>query len=470
MRGNIEIKIENQIPNTISSSYDVEQFQQAVSNVSDLDAIIRGKIRDGIYHCAVPSKLDLYIENFLDDQLIPIIFVCFNAAVSKREEKCAPFFSGKGLSKALKIPFIAIADPVVSSTSLTLAWYAGSSQHKDLQYNLADFLNKIAAKYNARLLIFGASGGGFATLALATLLKCPATIIASNPQTSISQYQFGQVQDYVKQAFPAHASTLNGLETSERSAALYNIFDQCRLIHDVTAIRVPENIKLLYLQNKSDSHVKKHAIPFIQNRSWLVVGNNSIQSGNVAVYFGSWGKGHVNLTKEILLLLLNKLKQNIPLRSVLFSLEEGLDGLVSNESQITFLTKEQYRIYPTISFSGDLINAQCKVKRNGIPFTSSELQYAFYLMDGSQCVASRPYSASDRCTFLQPSQGTDLYLHCFVQDNFKQVMSRHRRVTRLQFWQLKLKFRDILYENYFDVGLYQMIKIWKTVVKHYFLN
>ena len=417
-----------QLENTANISYNLEQFNKPVYEIPSLKNLLKQRVRDGIYHCAVPERLDLYFENFENKSKndVQTILVCMNAAVGKRHEKCAPFFSGLGVNRVLKQPLIAISDPTVSSYPLSLAWYAGSEKCLALQKDMASFLDQIASKYKAKLVLFGGSGGGFAALALAAFLKTDTTLLISNPQTSISRYIYGFVKDYIQQAFPSNSAALKALDSkphSDRVRTLYEALDSFGVLHDVTGLQIPHHIKLIYLQNKSDSHVADHAVPFIKNRKCTLIGQNSLECDNGGIFFGSWGKGHVGPNSNIVAAVLRKIIENQSVKSIIDDLENGLDGLNPNDGRLIFLNRLQYKLFPKTSVADRSINIQCAIKRNGIPFKDDELNYAFYLMDGNKRIASRYYSGLNSYRFDLPKQFQKLSVRCFVRDKFNQIIA-----------------------------------------------
>lgn len=412
--------------NHTALNYDIEQFDKPIFSLENLDSIFEKEHKDGLYHFDFPRRLDIYMEGFETHRNVSTILVCFNAAVGNRASIRAPFFSGLGVNQALKLPLIAISDPVVSSTTLSLAWYAGGAVCNDLQEQLAIFLNGMATRYHAKLILFGGSGGGFASLATASYLHVDATLLVSNPQTSISNYIFPFVKDYIEQAFPEKKKELMGLEEvtpTERSERLRTILEECNILHDITNSKFRDNIKIIYLQNKSDSHVLTHAIPFIKNKKWITVGNNSLQGGNIAIHFGAWGKGHVGPNKNTIIALLSKISAEQSIDSILIDLEEGLEETGKNDGHIVFLNRSTFKIWPKLTVSERSINVDCHLKRNGIAFDSEEIKYAFYLMDNGKRIATRYYTRQKKAQFDLPSTYESLYIRCFARDKYNQIIA-----------------------------------------------
>ena len=103
------------------------------------------------------------------------ILVIFSGAISKRENKSAPFFSGKNIAKTLDLPLIAISDPTLAlSKSLSLSWYAGNEYFKNISVVINNLLKNIQNKYDTELLLVGGSGGGFAVLNQLSLFGQPS--------------------------------------------------------------------------------------------------------------------------------------------------------------------------------------------------------------------------------------------------------------------------------------------------------
>ncbi|ETF04726.1 hypothetical protein W822_04215 [Advenella kashmirensis W13003] len=408
-------------------SYDLTQFNAPIYAFENLQAI-EVPLKDGIYHSTEPLSLDVYTSLFEEAHTIGTIIVCFNAAVDQRSSKCGPFFSGRNLAESLKLPLISVADPLVSSTNLSIAWYGGSENHLNFQQQIASFLDRVAEHYKARLIIFGGSGGGFASLAISHFLKSEATLVVFNPQTSISKYSYEFAHDYVTTAFPSHFSVLASQEpesVASKAAKLHETLQQTNIVHDVTEINFPDNIKLLYLQNKTDWHVDGHAIPFIRDKKWSLLGQNSLIFKDLGMYFGSWGKGHIAPNADIIATVLRKAAELRSIRAILTDLENGLNGLNPNAGSITFLNSTQYKLAPYFHIGEKLVLAGCSVKRKGIPFQDRELSFAFYLMDGPKRISTRYYSKDPYCEFELPGTHQNISTRCFVRDKFGQVLSTY---------------------------------------------
>ncbi|WP_444886875.1 hypothetical protein [Microbulbifer sp. JMSA008] len=255
-------------------------------------------IKDGIYHFIEGGRtLDVQIfgmENALSKKEI---LVCFRGAISKREYRSAPFFPGIGIAKQLGVPVVSISDPSLArSHSLTLGWYAGHEGFTDVPFRIANLLDSLVLQLNCRLVVFGGSGGGFASLLVLSLLKTDkVSAFVWNPQTSISRYTLYLVECYLDISFPSISSKLNIRERLDLSGVVHDV------LHCAESLMSQRSI--LYVQNKTDWHVESHAKPFIEKAAFMKKASEEVFScqANFSYFLGGWGKGHVAPPREIIL-------------------------------------------------------------------------------------------------------------------------------------------------------------------------
>lgn len=147
---------------------------------------------DGIYHFIDGfNHIDIQLAGCKNLKKGQGVLVCFSGAIKDRKGTSAPFFSGLGLAKKMGVPIISISDPSLDrSHNLKLGWYVGYKGFNDLPYKLAILLDSFAQYFSSRLVLFGGSGGGFASLMILSLLNTlNAAVFVWGPQTSISQYE-----------------------------------------------------------------------------------------------------------------------------------------------------------------------------------------------------------------------------------------------------------------------------------------
>lgn len=255
-----------------------------------------GSWLDGVHTVKMTAgpSLDLFFSGGPLANGTGTIPVFFNGAVSGRESKLGPFFSGRRISSMGNFGFISISDPSVNlDPSLGLAWYAGS-MHQDLQVSITMILREIASRYG-ELLLIGGSGGGFASLFYGHRLGDLASALVWNPQTSVTEYNPVFVKNYISHAFGSDA----GLETDgwkqiARSRAELSGVALDALKSDVR--------RLLYMQNGSDWHTPVHAAPFLVAGGFTHSGNGLYRTDDDhIVWVANYGTGHTPLPENVLL-------------------------------------------------------------------------------------------------------------------------------------------------------------------------
>lgn len=213
-------------------------------------------------------------------------FVSFSAAMHL-EKWTTPYFVGATLPGDLNVHKVMLADPGLDTPgSPRLAWYAGTDDIPKEQ--LYDFARWVVDSTKARrIVLFGASGGGFAALNYARLFE-NATVIAVNPQTNILRYRPDAWQAYARAAFGA--TTPAAAEDAIRTNTDFNLCETYAARDDVSVV---------YVQNETDeSHVSEHMRPFLEAVP---------KTADVDVLLGNWGEGHIAPPKDEL----DRIVQNV---------------------------------------------------------------------------------------------------------------------------------------------------------------
>ncbi|RZT94252.1 hypothetical protein EV681_2670 [Advenella incenata] len=228
------------------------------------------------------------------------------AAAAKRDGGNEPIFTGLGLSRKMKSSSILVSDPSLhSDPTLTLAWYAGNKNLR-LQVDLPRFVNHIVYAIGAcRTILFGSSGGGFATLFYSNrLINCIG--ISVNPQVDIARFHAHLVRDYLKAAF-----NHNNLEVPLDSA-----LQACGIEHNIVPLfkRLKFLPKTFYLQNRNDWHYEEHLMYFLRSLGVSdecdLKGVGLYESNLYTLVSPNWGDGHVAPPKELIIGLINELEEN----------------------------------------------------------------------------------------------------------------------------------------------------------------
>lgn len=253
-------------------------------------------IENGIYQFTLEnSTIDILFDGLDRFDSEKGILVCFSGAITNRENKYAPFFSGLNIARKLDMPIISVADPSIAmSNQLALAWYAGNQNTGNLPDFIADILDIASIKLNTKLTFFGGSGGGFAALAVAERSSRPTNVVVWNPQTSISEYLKVSVVSYLDICFSENSV----------NSDIYSMLDSTGINHDllVNYKETKKDFNILYLQNLGDElHLKSHAKPFMQMLNVIQSDENCYFSNQgITFWLKHWGDGHIVPSEDII--------------------------------------------------------------------------------------------------------------------------------------------------------------------------
>lgn len=240
-------------------------------NISLTDFLQRPSSSEG--GRSVIEHRGLEIPCYFEDRGHHTTFVTFSGALTPDVTEL-PAFVGWGTTRHLKANVLILSDPSLAlDPKLRLGWYAGSKQQPDLQSVLTRVIRAFACK--TRVVMFGASGGGFAALEQATRL--PGSIaLVSNPQTDILRYHERETAQYLHLAWRA------GLSESASLPFRHEV---------VTAYANPVDARVIYVQNNSDAfHISNHEEPF----------RAALHPDNEVIWVrGDFGDGHIGPDKEL---------------------------------------------------------------------------------------------------------------------------------------------------------------------------
>lgn len=399
---------------------------QRVSTYSALeDAVRTGFCEDGIHRvfhgCGSVDYLLLGVDHFQSASPQRTLLVSFSGPVANRAGKMAPFFSGVGISRSLGLPLLAISDSTLARDgSIGLAWYAGNDSMPDLPEQVATILDSMAKQFNCQLVLFGGSGGGYAVLSQLPLLKADAAGVVWNPQTSISSYELNTVHTYLSVAFPLLMNRLENaitLEDAQRRELYKSMLDEVGIRHElnISPLAGKSSCSLLYLQNRTDWHVKSHAVPFLKSSTWERNSSRSfiLTSYPVACWFGDWGKGHAVPPKEMIESVLNGIVHGISMAQIAKELD-----MKSEDSEKIFSWFDADKISPPeieLRMDGNAIEAYCKVGHIAGP--GYPIEYAFYLIVNGQRTSVRWYKCEPDVRFDIPKEARDIKIAAFIRDS-----------------------------------------------------
>lgn len=197
-----------------------------------------------------------------------------------------PVLSGLGISGGLEANRVFVSDPsLVLDQELMLAWYAGNYLQPDLQQTLTRIFRKIIhALESTKIIFFGGSGGGFASLYFSSQFPKSLALVF-NPQTNIARYNPSAVNEFLHRAL--------GLRHCRGRETFPIVTDLCS--HYISG---PETT-IAYMQNLNDTaHLEEHLQPFKD-----AVGSPTC----LQLLVKPWGEGHSAPPRSLLTHLLNLL-------------------------------------------------------------------------------------------------------------------------------------------------------------------
>lgn len=193
-----------------------------------------------------------------------------------------PRFEWLGTLRDRSENLLFVADSTLSlSEKLTLGWYIGTAQD-DLTTKIARLIERVRKLRGIKkIILIGSSGGGYAALALASLLD-GACAIAFSPQTNVFDFTPGHTKNLLDYVFPEMSGPE---EMMNRWPERFSLIERYK--------KSARPCSFLYFQNLGDiDHVIKHKKPFAESLGVrLPNGRTFDQAGRfISIHHGS---GHV---------------------------------------------------------------------------------------------------------------------------------------------------------------------------------
>ncbi len=280
------------------SMRDLSGWNRPVHDYVGLDEFFSTQsLADGIHAI---SYCGVFLELNLHRRPSKAMVVFFNAALASRTpEVKLPVFSGAKALETTDACILMVSDPgLYLDKEIRLAWYAGA-KGMQLQADLAKVLQHVQHVLAIeRIVLYGASGGGFAALFYAPFLN-NAIAMPCNPQISLLSYSSGILSRFLKVAY-GYKGAPSAFENAE--------------ILDKPIVRIPADhtrgIRVLYLQNALDErHFKRDFLPFLQGYGFTRgKGLMEVHSERLISVCGeNWGEGHRAPSAEFVYALLHSL-------------------------------------------------------------------------------------------------------------------------------------------------------------------
>ncbi|MCC9193845.1 hypothetical protein LOC59_09340 [Arthrobacter sp. zg-Y916] len=260
----------------VRREYAIDRSVHMVTDHRTLSRFLESATLANGYHIIADGETPLVVLNNYRGYETTVVF--FHAAIEPLYT--LPVITGLGISADAPVNRVFISDPSLAlDETLNLAWFAGSTGQR-LQGIIEDVVAKVSNSHgSSRLVFFGASGGGFASLYYSAQFPGSIAVVA-NPQTDIRRYHPDAVEKFFATCFPVHVPHSLTTDVTELYSAI-----------------VPNTV--LYMQNRSDdSHIREHFGPFMERLH---------PANDVRVLQGDWGVGHAAPPKQLLSDILHNL-------------------------------------------------------------------------------------------------------------------------------------------------------------------
>lgn len=247
------------------------------NTIEQFDARYEGRVHH-VVHPGVGQvhPLRCLIQNSGSDTLLVI-----SHGALTREKYSLPRFEWLASLENREENLMFLADTALEPfDDLELAWFTGSS-NDDLSSRYATLVSRTARQMGVtKILFMGGSGGGFASLALAS--KTPGSrALVFNPQTNIRKYWAKSVNQYLKRLFPEfHSANELGTLGVRTNLATRQ------------AAEASTDHQVLYVQNDDDGHhVDNHLGPFAASRG-MEPHSSVSKDGNIRFVVEHFATGH----------------------------------------------------------------------------------------------------------------------------------------------------------------------------------
>lgn len=206
-----------------------------------------------------------HLDALLVNRAAGLLVVSLHGATNRANTQLPRYERLRSLN-AHDVSALYVGDPALwLDDRLQLAWYTGWVD-VDLHEVIAQWVSAAARKIGAkRIIITGASGGGFAALQVAA--HVPGSLaLAFNPQTDITEYRvngefYGAQHDYVRTLWP------NILAEYPTPAALRDSSWGDPIRERVSAVARysrPTKNYIHFVQNVNEFHMEEHFDPFVR--------------------------------------------------------------------------------------------------------------------------------------------------------------------------------------------------------------
>lgn len=358
-----------------------------------------------------------------------VLPVFFSGAVTARQGKPGPFFSGRGIAQKLDIAALCIADPSLAlDSSLELAWYAGSSLQAT-QSVVSALLSGIAERLGVELLMIGGSGGGFAALLYAGAVGGRASALVWNPQTDLLGYYRPAVRQYLRTCVP-------GLDWNDDDTFVQarQALSRAGIEPSIAASHAAGNRprRLLCLQNTGDGfHIRHHVGALISRLDVREMGRGRYcdRALTMQFVFKQWGKGHDPLPKSMLTHLLRQMLDP----HALPALPDGELNNVEEGSPRQPLSFRHVATHPRVVVNASATDGRLDIQASliGKPANTLSPDYAFYVFAGKERTHVQWYQKSVDVSLEFAPDRVPTHVSAFAMDSFGQKISASAQIITM---------------------------------------
>jgi len=264
-----------------------------ISNLNDTSELPDGRLSVEFSGGTIES---FYVRN----ESSPYLFVLFSGARDPNKHPL-PKFDRWTWAEKFDASILCISDPTLKldQDRLNIGWYLGTEEN-DYLTHIAVWVSFVSSRLGIpteRVISYGSSAGGFASIMLASRLKKSAAI-AINPQLDVFKYYPKFVDQYLALAFPGKEQKALSEDQKNRFSAIH-------------AISKSPEAKFVIAQNVQDRfHYTKHFGSMIKilNIPMTNETDKVLKHGNVTTLLFDSPNGHGAEPSNIVPILVREAK------------------------------------------------------------------------------------------------------------------------------------------------------------------
>lgn len=224
-----------------------------------------------IYHIGIGKLvLSVYFKPVFSSDS----FYVFSPGYLDRKNFKHPYFQRLKWFDEIECSGLIITDPTLGKyDNIGISWFQGDKDRFaifDISIVVEKFRLFLGLR-NSKLLFFGSSAGGFASLMLSTIAKGSCCLV-NNPQTNVFRFREPFITNMLRVCYPGMSlESVRQKYMTRMSVAKFMEANQS----------IP---KCIYLQNIADrEHYEGHMLPFLKSIGKAAANNNSLELDNITI-------------------------------------------------------------------------------------------------------------------------------------------------------------------------------------------